>query len=154
MREVADCNPNEPALRASNDSVPRGSNSVLPSASAAAARRIRRRQVDSEESRVHPMRGSLRTRAASISLPLFPNARRLVHPINPAFALTSQAPTDPTPTSKDDDDSTRNPRSLRGNRAPKAEDLPRLPSRCEEHGRPGEGPRVTPWPRKHRRRQG
>ena len=65
MREVADCNPNEPALRASNDSVPRGSNSVLPSASAAAARRIRRRQVDSEESRVHPMRGSLRTRAAS-----------------------------------------------------------------------------------------
>ena len=30
MREVADCNPNEPALRASNDSVPRGSNSVLP----------------------------------------------------------------------------------------------------------------------------
>ena len=65
MREVADCNPNEPALRASNDSVPRGSNSVLPSASAAAARRIRQRQVDSEESRVHPMRGSLRTRAAS-----------------------------------------------------------------------------------------
>lgn len=30
MREVTDCNPNEPALRASNDSVPRGSNSVLP----------------------------------------------------------------------------------------------------------------------------